>query len=88
MTDEQRGRERLAERARAEDVGQKGERDAAGGADALDPLPADADPILEARAEALPRNTTRKEGDLSSGDIPGNTEEMERWEREKRMQNG
>jgi hypothetical protein len=86
MTDEQRGRDRLAERAKQEDLGERGERDVAGGAP-LDQLPADADPIQEARAEELPANTNRDRGDLASGDIPGNTENMERWEREKRMQN-
>jgi hypothetical protein len=84
MTDEAEGRERLRERAREEDLGERGERDPEGGAERADASPAERDPLLEARAEQAPPNTARDEGDP----VPGNTETMERWEREKRMGRG
>jgi hypothetical protein len=83
MTDEEAGRRRIEEQARDEDATLEGRPHRSGGEglDVVDP----ADPLAQARSQAVADNTNRDEGDLRSGDIPGNTPAMEEWEREKRM---
>jgi hypothetical protein len=79
MTDEKSGRERIEQRDRQGDAGEKWSERVERDRELDDPD----DPANRARRNAAESNVSRDTG--GGGAAPGTTPEMEEWEREKRL---